>query len=380
LLVLANGIEMASKLEFDHSIVPITRDEFGLISEIFNQSSHLLKTRINLLHAIFRCLRVFAGLLDKDKVVEHSIRAFKSLEEASEVVIALWDPDRREMVVESDSCNRPEIVGLSFSKGQGIFGRLLLNPEFTVYAADEYAGIAKGCEYEMKLWGKSDSVVVIPMLLQGKLKGAVALYKMNSGDYELDVKKEYLQGLADQIAIFLENTRLYRLVSRDQLTGLYTHSFLEAQMGEFLKQAKRYNYSFAFIMLDLDHFKRINDEFGHAMGNRVLNEFAKTLRSVSRDSDLLARYGGDEFEILLPQTDEVGALAYAEKLRKAVEKMRIETDGELKIQITVSVGLAPMIKKGDLISGIQSKADSALYEAKAQGRNCVSLYRETPKT
>ena len=313
--------------------------------------------------------------MDREKVLNHSLDSFVSLGESKGVVIAAWDEDRKELVVERDSEGREKVLGLSFSAGQGGFGAVILNPGLLTINGDEYLKLADQCENEARLWGKPDPVMVIPMLLHGELKGAVALYKIQSGDFELEVKRDYLQGLANQISIFLENTRLYRLVSHDQLTQLYTHNFLEAEMSEMVKQSKRYNLPFTYIILDLDHFKQINDEFGHLVGNQVLRALVRTMRSVSRDSDLLARYGGDEFEIILPQTDETGALAYAEKLRKAVERTEIVSPDGIKIRITISVGLSPVFTSNDSVTAIQTRADQALYEAKERGRNCVMAYR-----
>jgi diguanylate cyclase (GGDEF)-like protein len=375
-MVLANGMEMASNLDFDHPVIPLTQDEFGLIAEVFNQVTHLLKARINALHAIFRSLRVFSGLLDKEKVLNHSLNTFKSLEEASGIVIALWDEEKKEMVVERDSGKRPEAVGLRFSGGQGVFGRVILNPELTTFTAEEYIPMAEKCPNEAKLWGKPDFTVAIPMLLQGELKGAVALYDMKSGSFELEAKKDYLQGLANQVAIFLENARLYRQVTLDQLTGLSTHSFIEAEMESLVKQAQRNNIPLSFIMMDLDKFKQVNDHFGHAAGNQVLKAVAQAIRGVSREQDIVGRYGGDEFEILLPHTDKAGALAYTEKLRKAVMGMEIVILEGTKIRVTTSAGIASYPADVETAVQLQAAADSALYAAKALGRNCVVGYQK----
>jgi diguanylate cyclase (GGDEF)-like protein len=216
------------------------------------------------------------------------------------------------------------------------------------------------------------------MLFQGRLKGAVALYNMKFNDYQMDVKRDYLQGLANQIAIFLENARLYGMVIRDRLTGLYVHSFIEAEMENLIAQAKRYKFPICFIMLDVDKFKQVNDQFGHPAGNKLLKALADTIRSVSRDSDLVGRFGGDEFEILLPHTDKDGGLVYTDKLRKAVEKMEIEVIQGVKVRVTISIGLATYPKDSETVAQLQAAADSALYGAKALGRNCVVLY-ETMK-
>jgi diguanylate cyclase (GGDEF)-like protein len=185
---------------------------------------------------------------------------------------------------------------------------------------------------------------------------------------------EYLQVLANQIAIFLENADLYTMVATDRLTGLYVHSYIETELDKLVKHSKRYGLSFAFLMFDVDKFKHINDTYGHAAGNLVIQAVAEAIRGVSRESDFLGRYGGDEFEIILPHTEKPGALMYAEKLRKATESLEVQLKEELKVRVTISVGVAVYPGDAQDPAKLHSVADNALYRAKAQGRNRVVAY------
>jgi len=217
------------------------------------------------------------------------------------------------------------------------------------------------------------------MIFKGRVKGAVVIYDVNYGAFQLEAKKDYLQGLANQIAIFLENARLYSMVIRDRLTGLYVHSFIEAELENLLAQARRYKFPVSFIMFDVDKFKQVNDQYGHMAGNKLLKAVAEKLRDCSRDSDLVARYGGDEFEIVLPHTDKEGGLAYAEKLLKGVRDMELEVGPGLKARVTLSIGLASFPKDAETVAQLQAAADNALYGAKALGRNCIMLYETSNK-
>jgi diguanylate cyclase len=221
-------------------------------------------------------------------------------------------------------------------------------------------------------------VVCLPMLFKGMLKGAVVFYDVDFQKFAADRKVDYLQGLTNQIAIFLENARLYRMVIQDRLTGLYVHSFIEGEMENLLAQASRYKFPVSFIMFDVDKFKQINDKYGHTAGNHVLRAVAQTVRTVSRDADSAGRYGGDEFEIILPHTDKEGARIYTEKLRKSIEQLEVEVAERVKVKVTISVGLAAYPQDAQNSMDLQAAADSALYGAKAMGRNCVVLY-ENPK-
>ena len=125
---------------------------------------------------------------------------------------------------------------------------------------------------------------------------------------------------------------------KDGLTNLYNHRYFQDLMDRELNRAIRYKRPISLIMLDLDHFKKINDKYGHPVGDLVLKEVSKTIKITVRDSDIAARYGGEEFAIVLPETELKGAAMAAERLRKAVEQLEIDTKG-CRIDVTVSVGV-----------------------------------------
>lgn len=379
LRVVSNGLEMIAKLDFEHPIATLAEDEIGRLANTFSETVQILKTRVSVLNALFNNIRIFSGMLSEEKILEHAVKTFKSLEEPVEVVIALWDEEDGKLVVKASFQKRPEVVGLRFGEGRGVMGKILADPQLLPFWGGEYMRLAQDCPEEAALWGKSTFVLGIPMIFKGRVKGAVIIYDVNYGAFQLDAKKDYLQGLANQIAIFLENARLYGMVIRDRLTGLYVHSFIEAELENLLAQAKRYNFPVTFIMLDVDKFKQVNDQYGHMAGNKLLKAVAEKIRGVSRDSDLVARYGGDEFEIVLPHTDKEGALVYAEKLLKSVREMELEVSPGVKAKVTLSIGLASYPKDADNVAQLQAAADSALYGAKALGRNCIMLYETAKK-
>jgi diguanylate cyclase (GGDEF)-like protein len=165
--------------------------------------------------------------------------------------------------------------------------------------------------------------------------------------------------------------RLHEIARTDPLTGVSNRRrFIEALTREF-ERAKRYESELSCVMLDLDHFKSINDRHGHAVGDRVLLAAANAFRANLRTADVIARWGGEEFVLLLPQTSLVGAQAVAERCRRALEEIRITVDGQ-PIAATVSIGVAGFPGAGvDTADALVRSADFALYEAKSHGRNCV---------
>ena len=157
----------------------------------------------------------------------------------------------------------------------------------------------------------------------------------------------------------------------DGLTGLANRRQLDARAAEATGLARRHGLALACLMVDVDHFKTVNDTHGHAAGDRVLREVARRIRTASRTTDVPGRYGGEEFAVLLPETDAQGALAAGEKLRAAIASEPIEIDASASIDVRASIGVATwdptMRDPGDLFA----RADSALYTAKQRGRNRV---------
>jgi two-component system cell cycle response regulator len=168
--------------------------------------------------------------------------------------------------------------------------------------------------------------------------------------------------------------RSLSLALTDELTGLYERRYLLAHLNELIERVNQDGISAAVLMFDVDHFKRVNDRYGHDAGDDVLRELAaRTIDSV-RSVDLAARWGGEEFVVVMPETDLANAAAVAERLRLAVanEPFAVRASGE-KLAVTISVGVAAAIAGGDHRDRLLKRADDALYSAKSGGRNRVII-------
>jgi len=172
-------------------------------------------------------------------------------------------------------------------------------------------------------------------------------------------------------------TELKRQAKCDGLTGLYNHAEFQRLLRTELERSLRYKHPLSLLMLDVDNFKEINDRFGHQRGDEVLRYLARVLQQQSRPSDHLARYGGEEFVLLLPEIDHAGAMASAERIRRAVvEQSAAVVDGE-KILTTVSIGVATFPNHAQSAEELIRRADEAMYLAKHAGRNlCISAGME----
>lgn len=166
---------------------------------------------------------------------------------------------------------------------------------------------------------------------------------------------------------------LHELSMRDPLTGLYNRRFLDASLSRELARAERDRQPLAIIMLDIDFFKRVNDRFGHAAGDEVLRGLAELLTRGARKSDLICRYGGEEFLAVMPNMSKEHALERAESWRRQLEQMPVDHAG-VKISITLSAGVAVFPEHGDTPGLLVTRADEMLYRSKQEGRNRVSVF------
>lgn len=217
-----------------------------------------------------------------------------------------------------------------------------------------------------------ETFVVVPLLSERKMVGMLAVENLPKADLERFVI------LAMQFALEIKKVLLYAMVEKlaitDSLTGLNVRRYFYERFEEELQRSKRYKFEFAFIMVDIDDFKKCNDTYGHMVGDVVLKEIARIIKESVREIDIVGRYGGEEFSIVLPETNPSSALAVAERLRKNIEDGVFKAYDE-KLKLTISAGIA--IYPGDAsdINSIIDKADEALYKAKKLGKNVVCEYK-----
>lgn len=211
--------------------------------------------------------------------------------------------------------------------------------------------------------------IVIPLAGIGGIYGVAILSPKVLGGKYTSEELEYIERMFSVLAVTIQNGLHYETSIRDPKTGLFTYDYFVTRLKENIQIANRYKRFSGMIMVDIDFFKKFNDTYGHLAGDRVLAELAKTLLSTVRISDCVARFGGEEFSILIQECNADTLFIAAERLRKAAEKIELYEKGN-KLSITISTG-ACMIEDIPGISPkyIIKKADQALYHSKQNGRN-----------
>ena len=176
-----------------------------------------------------------------------------------------------------------------------------------------------------------------------------------------------------QMAVALEGAQHFENSIIDAMTGLFNKAYFESKFSSERKQAMQRSNHFALFICDIDNFKRVNDTFGHTAGNLILKNVAHLIKASCRPADIVARYGGDEFCVILPETKEGDALQVAEKIRKAMELLSVKHN-HLEIKVTISIGIATLDSANfDTMEDLILCADEHLYEAKEKGRNQTVL-------
>lgn len=267
------------------------------------------------------------------------------------------------------------IKDMNFRVGEGVTGEAVAKAE-TIYVKDTTSeGRFLHYKGERIVEG---SFLTMPLVFKKDVLGAINFHRPTVSAFA-DEEIKLLELVASQVALAIENSKLYtkarELSVKDELTGLYNRRHFQTVLQVEWKRAVRFHRSLSLLMVDADHFKNYNDTYGHLHGDRVLRELASILRHNIREIDTVARFGGEEFIVLLPDTDKKGAIAVGEKLRRLVEVHRfIDTATQAPTPITISIGIAAYPDDVRELDDLIDHADIALYDAKDAGRNRVVCY------
>jgi diguanylate cyclase (GGDEF)-like protein len=228
---------------------------------------------------------------------------------------------------------------------------------------------------QKELSPESGSVVCMPVRAGGKVLGLMELVNSDMNIYSRG--EMLLESLSDYAAIAIENARAVQRIQElsitDDCTGVYNSRHMFTVLGEEVRRSERFGYEFSVLFLDLDYFKRINDEYGHLVGSKLLGAFGRSLRRNLRLVDAAFRYGGDEFAVLLPQTGKDAAIRVARRLVGIFRNMQWLPEEGLSLQLRVSIGIATYPVDGATSHAIVQKADELMYRVKQAGRDGIAV-------
>lgn len=215
------------------------------------------------------------------------------------------------------------------------------------------------------------SKLCVPIVVEGRVEGMISLESRHADTYSPgDV--DFVAALAESAAVAVKNARLYRAVEqsaiRDGLTGLYNHSYFHEALTDEVERAVRYGRETSLVLLDVDDFKRFNDDFGHLAGDKVLRWLGEALLLHTRKADTVARYGGEEFAVIMSETPHEQALVAAEKLLRAIHE---DQPADWEAAVTVSLGVSTCPRDGTVSADLISAADRRMYRAKREGKDRV---------
>lgn len=329
-------------------------------------------TDLALLHDASRILN---STLDLSQVIEKLLRSATEIVNAESGVIWFWESDKKNRLV----C-KALLHNSDFSEPEGIY--LLASEGIAGWVAEnKMSEVINNFEKDPRFLPsissatgiKPRNLIFVPILTRNVTLGILGV--INKHQIDFDENDLFLvEMLASTAATAIENARLFTDVQRlsitDGLTELFSRRHFFTVAEQEFQRSVRYQHEFAMIMLDIDHFKDVNDKYGHPVGDMVLKTLATDLGKSLRQMDIVSRYGGEEFVALLPETDHATAEKIAERLRETVEGHVYKTEmGEFSI--TISLGVASYSKEIQNIDALLALVDNALYEAKAKGRNKV---------
>jgi two-component system cell cycle response regulator len=294
------------------------------------------------------------------------------------VNLVLFDPQYEiQRVLEEDGVRLEELDHLSFvadlDELDGFFG-VSLEPHLGSYQPKEHAFLFPHLTHAPK------SIALLPLVRYDELIGCLSLGSQEVARFTEGSATDFLQRLATIVAICIENAtnheRLKRVGLTDSLTGVNNRRFFDQRLHEEVARAQRSQEPMACLFMDVDHFKAINDQHGHQVGDMVLRDVASLIREQLRSSDVLGRYGGEEFAALLVNASQTAALEIAERIRMAIERHGFAVNERDTLQATISIGVTSLPQLGvedtnKLALELVDRADQALYLAKNSGRNQV---------
>ncbi len=343
--------------------------------DALEETSARLQSQLALQHELMGLSTMLLSSLDQQEVFARVTSMLKDLVDYDAMDIRLLDEETRELVcIYSRDTNAEQMEHFRISIDDGVSGWVVRHNEAQL--VNDMANDPRIVQVPGTVEEEPQASIIVPLSVRGKVTGVLCLDRMDGRIFK-DEELEPAKLCANLAAIAIHNARTYEEMERqavsDGLTGIHNYRYFHESLKAEVSRASRYGEQFCLLMMDLDHFKAVNDTIGHQKGDDVLRAVAGVLRSCSRESDHLARYGGEEFAMILPRTSLDEAQTLAERIRASVAAL---DPGHPDLNVTMSIGVSAYPESAEDSDGVLGAADAALLRAKTHGRNRVCLYSD----
>ncbi|HEY0989666.1 MAG TPA: sensor domain-containing diguanylate cyclase, partial [Kofleriaceae bacterium] len=333
----------------------------------------------------YQATAMLGRALTVEQVIETAFDAAAAIVEYDAAAIALYDKAKSRHRIAAvrvraggeGLIDPAQLTNLEFKDNAGLASMVVKNRHYLPAGGEPREVSAPIYTRKVKI-EDARSLLVLPLLAADEPVGTLTLVARAEKRFGKDVR-EMLAVIANQVAIALENGFLYRkmetMATTDGLTGLTNHRTFQQRFADLLERAARHGHRVALLLCDVDHFKKVNDTYGHPVGDEVLRRVARVLQEVPRKIDIPARYGGEEFAVLLDNVDVAQAKQVAERIRIEISRVVVESE-KGPLSVTESIGVAAFPDDGKDRATLIERADLALYHAKHTGRNRVVTWAE----
>jgi len=316
------------------------------------------------------------SILEPRKVIELVVEKIRQLIPSEAWSLMMVDEDKQELVFEAAlGAKARDVTALRLKIGEGVAGWVAQSGKPAI-VNDTARDPRFSPRVDTRTQFATRSILCAPLVSRGRTIGVLEIINKQGGPFTR-ADLQLVLTLVEPCAIAIENAILFQrteqLTITDDLTRLFNSRYLNLYLGREIKRCKRHGIPLSVIFLDLDGFKGINDQYGHLAGSGTLTEVGTILALGVRESDILARYGGDEFVVVLPETPASGALVIAERLRRAIEEHRFLEPQGLAARISASFGISTYPDHALSPEGLIQKADQAMYRVKEREKNGIEV-------
>jgi diguanylate cyclase (GGDEF)-like protein len=373
ILAITDGAHRLSMGDFSTKIDLNSQDELGLLAKTFNEMTDNI-------YFLYDVTKATSFVNDSEEILKIVLEKVVLASHASRGSLLLLNDKTDELelkMVIGDITTADVKKKANLKVGEGAAGKVIETGESLILNSGSKDPLFKSFFPERE--SKIESLMIVALLVDDKAIGAINVVNKREGEFtERDVK--LVEAMASTAAMAIKNSKLYEMAITDGMTKLYIHRYFQARLEDELVRARRYNNVLSLIMFDIDHFKNFNDTYGHQQGDVVIIETARILKSTLRQGiDVACRYGGEEFTVILPETDTDGAYLVAERLRKNIEQYDYPWKEGKTLKVTISLGVSTFPKHAQERKELIRMADEALYLSKEKGRNSTSTADELPQ-